>query len=128
MASSRPDGVFYAVTAGDTHSCGLEYKGSVECWGDRTGDGSVFPGVYASRRYVSVDAGSFTTCGLRPTRVIDCWGNEELVDVPRGLYTAMSVGGSFACALRTNTRVVCWGALPELVWEPFNNTVIRPDP
>ena len=123
-----PDGVFYAVTAGDTHSCGLEYKGSVECWGDRTGNGSVFPGVYASRRYVSVDAGSFTTCGLRPTRVIDCWGNEELVDVPRGLYTAMSVGGSFACALRTNTRVVCWGALPELVWEPFNNTVIRPDP
>lgn len=106
--------------------------------------GNLVPDEYAARRYVGVSAGSGFTCALRPAQLIDCWdinggdassidggngdGTDDNLDlgiaprienVPRGLYTAVSAGGTFACALRTNTSVVCWGSSPFAVWDPF---------
>src|SRR5439155_23888382 len=129
---------FTAVTAGDSHSCGLTASGAAYCWGYNgsysgfgpLGDGSVTPrsvpvAVTGDLTFSSVSPGREHTCGLTATGSAYCWGAGGLlgdgssvgsavpVAVTGGLtFSALSAGASRTCGLTATGAAYCWGAGP----------------
>ncbi len=103
---------FKAVTAGDSHTCGLRTDDTITCWGDN-GDGrSLAPG----ESFKAVSAGNLHTCGLRSDDTVTCWGaNYEAhrytgqTNAPGGTFKAVTAGGAHSCGLRTDDTITCWG-------------------
>ncbi len=131
--SSPPGGTLWKISAGMSHTCGLDPEGTVHCWG--CGDGHAHGQCgEPDGPFEMVSAGRFHTCGLRPDGAIECWGcrdaepkaggcecqpasDDEFAgradfgqcDVPEGTYESVSAGGYHTCALGTDGSVVCWG-------------------
>lgn len=123
-----------AITAGNSHACGLALDGVAYCWGDNRlgaekGTRSVrdiprgpvpVPGHH---RFIALTAGFFHTCGLESDGAAFCWGEgwrgqlgngskgDRSIPVPvaGGLRFAMLAAGDATCGLSTNRRVYCWG-------------------
>ena len=107
-----PPPVFVAVSANETHACGLREDGSITCWGS-SGEGQTDtpPGSY---RAVSV--GRTHTCGLREDDRVRCWGNNYggKTDHASGSYSAISAGTAHTCGLYAFSGLLaCWGANQE---------------
>ena len=125
---------FIHITAGDRHSCGIDYDGTSYCWGDNSdgqlGIGPVAGTTRASRvagdfSFVQLSAGAAHTCGVTISDVAYCWGDNsagQLGDsttqdraypapVRNGTNITM-VGAGFAhsCGVRVDGTGVCWGA------------------
>ena len=126
--------VFRAVSAGDTHTCGVTKDNRAWCWGDnfsgQLGDGTtinrVLPTpVAGGLSFRSVTAGRAHSCGITTDSRAYCWGSNN--DGQLGAVTTRSrvgfpiaVGGGLAfrnvsaglahtCAVTTADRAYCWG-------------------
>ena len=124
-----------AVSAGESHTCGLTTTGGAKCWGfnafGQLGDNST-----TSRKIpvdvsgltsgvAKVSAGGNHSCAVTTTGGAKCWGFNafgELGDntntnrkIPVNVFgltsgvAAISAGGTHTCALTTTGGVKCWG-------------------
>jgi alpha-tubulin suppressor-like RCC1 family protein len=119
------------ISAGLTHTCGLDAGGRAWCWGSNAAgelgigaaSGTILhqavqvPGV----TYSSISAGENVTCGISGINLF-CWGaggvgqlgtgGTDSIATPRqvpGAYSAVAVGGTHVCALNTGGQALCWG-------------------
>ncbi len=78
---------FSAITAGSTHTCGIEKTTRLAyCWGwnmyGQLGDGtttdrSTPTAVSGGHAFVSLSGGDIQTCGVASTGTVYCWGNNS---------------------------------------------------
>jgi alpha-tubulin suppressor-like RCC1 family protein len=127
-------GTVISVTAGDSFTCALFAKGTVECWGtmdypmdlvdDRTMK-SLWPVAVADlTNATAISAGAGHVCALIADGTVSCWGNAtykqigrtttsttpELVPGVTGA-TAIAAGARHTCALLADGTVACWGSI-----------------
>ncbi|MCC6387225.1 MAG: hypothetical protein IT302_07585 [Dehalococcoidia bacterium] len=106
--STPPAGAFRSVSAGYTHSCGVEAAGTIRCWGANEHGQSSPP----AGQFQAVAAGTSHTCALRLSGELTCWGLNwsGQTDAPAGVFASISAGGSFNCGLRPDGHLECWGS------------------
>jgi alpha-tubulin suppressor-like RCC1 family protein len=126
------------LALGGVHSCYLEARGAVRCWGGnqfgQIGDATlardaattrVAPTVVAGLAdVVAIDAGAFHTCALSADASVRCWGHDAWgqsggatrEDRPTpteigGLDhpVALALGRQHTCVRQGDRRVVCFG-------------------
>ena len=105
--ANSPVGVFEAVAAGSTHSCGLLADGTVTCWGEGfLGEADPPPG-----QFQSIAAGSHRSCGVTADGTVECWGNDYdgPAEAPAGQFSTVEAGLYHRCGLRLDGTVECWG-------------------
>lgn len=137
--SSRMDGEFSAVHAGDGHLCALETGGALVCWGGPPQRSVPDPpgGEFIEVSAASVGnnrhrPGADYVCGLRADGRVRCWAalfgdgfDFGQADAPEGSFAAVSAGPRHACALDAGGAAVCWGnrevhgAPPAVLRGPF---------
>ena len=127
-----------AIVTGTEHSCALQARGTVVCWGsNRFGqlgdnDSSTAPvatpqAVQGIVDAVAIAAGEFHTCAVLVAGTVRCWGRNQFrqlgdgttqnrpapVTVPGiGIGAAVGVvaGTGYTCILGVRGNVQCWGA------------------
>jgi alpha-tubulin suppressor-like RCC1 family protein len=123
-------GSFQSVEFGDTHTCGIDFDGHLQCWGrcqpalgrDTNCD---LPAPVDERIYQSVSAGSEHTCAISDG-VMYCFGfnsaGELGINAGRGTrdpqeidgfdaWTSVVAATNFTCGLRgPDNEAWCWGA------------------
>jgi alpha-tubulin suppressor-like RCC1 family protein len=100
------------VSAGGTHTCGIESSGSAFCWGDngsgQLGDGTTttrwFPTPVAGNlTFVALVAGGSHTCGITTAGTAWCWGDNSNGQLGDGSTTSRAtpvpVAGGLAFAI-----------------------------
>lgn len=123
------------LVVGARHTCALQARGTVYCWGSngkgQLGDGTTRSVRPAPVRVLGLDdatqiaAGQQATCALRRDGTVLCWGSNTEgqmgdgvmgADRPRpgpvaGLeqVTQLTAGAGHACALLRDETVLCWG-------------------
>lgn len=125
--------VFRAISAGDSHTCGVTTSGSAYCWGEGgqgqlgngTGSSSDVPVlVSGGASFVTVSAGRAHTCGVDASGNALCWGDDSLGQLGTGGagvmqlipvvvagaagFSAISAGDDHTCAI-AGGQVRCWG-------------------
>ncbi|HEX7479428.1 MAG TPA: hypothetical protein VF331_16615 [Polyangiales bacterium] len=125
-----------AVSAGQTHSCGLRAPGALHCWGENlvgqlgTGDGlshSRPTRVGGSSDFRQVACGGDNCCALRGQGALYCWGGNLEGSPGQGdsagaadittpspvaadsAWKQVSVGFAHTCAVREDGALYCWG-------------------
>ena len=127
-----------AVSAGESHTCGIRGTGMLACWGsDEFGQIGNGGGVSASgpsspaqvaknlpTNWKSVSAGGGHTCGIKgSTDRLYCWGDnqygqsvaaseEPLFTAPQlyaGSWKGQDTGHRHSCAIGGDGRLSCWG-------------------
>ena len=100
-------GVFTAVAAGGSHSCGLHGRGIIRCWGNDSWKQAEAP----SGSFNAVSAGSGHSCGLRIDGTATCWGNDDYgqSDAPAGRFGLISAGSLHSCGVLSDGTIACWG-------------------
>lgn len=129
-ADSEP--VFVDIAAGWAHTCALESKGRVWCWGAAVLNGHEADSeepipVSGLDEVKAIFAGPLSTCAVDSVGRAVCWGADfqqsekrgELVDSPQpfeveGLppVTQFAIGYVHICGLSIVGDVVCWGQNP----------------
>jgi alpha-tubulin suppressor-like RCC1 family protein len=126
--------VFYRISSGYDHTCGLTVNGVAYCWGDNssgqlgngtTASASVPTPVSGGLVFARIGAGVEHTCGIANTGAAYCWGGNgsgQLADgtttphltpnaVTGGnLFAELAVGSYHACALTNAGQAYCWGS------------------
>ncbi len=126
------------ISAGDSHSCGLNAVGTAYCWGENgsgqlgngvTGGTSLVPvAVSTGVKFSSIVTGNIHSCALSLSGVAYCWGNNfagrlgdgttfssntpVLVANPAGgpkTYSSISASNGHTCAVSLNSNAYCWG-------------------
>jgi len=121
------------VSGGASHTCELNDRGRVECWGyganGRLGNGSTANSatpveVMGFTNARQLDVGREHACIIDSSNQIRCWGNNNQGQLGDGSTTnrptavavsgisdavAISAGGSSTCAVRSGGQVLCWG-------------------
>jgi alpha-tubulin suppressor-like RCC1 family protein len=129
-----------AISAGGYHTCALNNRGDVRCWGQNT-DGQLGNYSYNNANFAidvaglsygvtAISAGAHHTCAVTTSGGVKCWGsnaqgqlgnntttNTNLpVDVVglNATVTAVSAGGfnsrGHTCALTSGGAIKCWGS------------------
>ena len=121
------------LTAGASHTCGLDAAGEATCWGGNE-NGQIGDGTRADRdravavrsdlKFSTLAAGSKHTCGLAGGGVPLCWGNNlsgQLGDGTRNnetaprtvgggmIFRAIAAGWDHTCGLTASGNAFCWG-------------------
>lgn len=96
---------------GGSHSCALNRRGEVSCWG-LSQDGRI---LAPSDIFLDLDGALNFTCGIAEDSTLDCWGLLEtaggaVIATPTGTFTNISASDDTACATRTAGGVLCWGS------------------
>ncbi|HEY0096116.1 MAG TPA: Ig-like domain-containing protein, partial [Archangium sp.] len=113
------------LSAGATHSCGIDTANRLYCWGaneegqlgDGTHDASSVPRLVAGgRTYTHVSVGTSRSCATATGGDTYCWGAmyQATSDVPARVnapspLTGLSLANTFACALTEAGEPLCWG-------------------
>ena len=133
-AVARDDIQFAAITAGYTHTCGIDTSGIAYCWGGndsgQLGTGSsgdmvsVPTTVSGGLTFTAISAGMAHTCGLTGTGAIYCWGANAYGQLGDGTtasrsapvlvsgalhFKAVAVGDRHTCGVTTDNLAYCWG-------------------
>lgn len=125
---------FTQLSAGGTHTCGLDAQGNAFCWGNNEYGqlGLASPrvvyepvSVQGGHRFRDISAGEHHTCGVRVDGAVLCWGRNENGELGRGNFSAsavptvvaglsgvqdVSAGSSRTCAV-TADGSYCWGRI-----------------
>ncbi len=131
--------VFTAISAGDSHACGLTSAGTTWCWGGNlygqlgigsaTFYGNPTPTAVPGVSFRTLSAGGSHTCGITTAGVAECWGGNssgqlgigtttaypEVISTPTPVSTterfvSLSAGVDYTCALDDTGQAWCWGA------------------
>lgn len=127
------DTTWTAVSAGDTHACGIRAS-QMWCWGQgiegRLGNGGTTASpspvrVGTATDWTAVAAGGTHTCGIRGG-MLWCWGRNtegqlgtgaaganQTMPVQVGTATdweSVALGSAFGCGLRGGAQLYCWGS------------------
>ena len=115
---------FQALSAGNSHTCGLTLDGAVYCWGynsygrlggsaNDTESAPVKVTVAGERIFTSVSAGYGHTCALDASGAAWCWGWAGgfggTAEIAGHVFREISAGVDYTCAIDTNDRAWCWG-------------------
>jgi alpha-tubulin suppressor-like RCC1 family protein len=123
--------VFSALTAGNSHTCGLAESGKAYCWGmgiySQLGDGTSSTNkheptaVAGELVFSALTAGNVHTCGLSEGGKAYCWGSTWVGDGTSGeksvptavagelVFSALSAGYRHTCGLAEDGKAYCWG-------------------
>ena len=127
--SEPPEGVlFKQVSAGKSHSCGVDLEGSVHCWGIQDGGNWDFGQVTLTPTegsYTHVAAGWNHSCAVKDDGGVVCWGigsednltaeqepyeKGQVTGAPtEAAFQAVGAGHSHTCGLKNDGSVECWG-------------------
>jgi alpha-tubulin suppressor-like RCC1 family protein len=126
-----------AVTAGDSHTCGIRHGGKLYCWGwdelAQVGDGdNPIPAIVPRRigtfeDWSNIAAGFGHTCGIRHGGKLYCWGSDSdgqigdgdgdssPVTTPLRIgsfedWNTITAGGVYTCGIRHGGKLYCWGS------------------
>ena len=92
-AAQRPAvSSFRSVDAGWEHACAIGADGDVACWGNS----------YYGQAGLSPKPNGSLNDGKK-------YMSDDVVELPPGLFTALSAGGEHTCGLRTDATLACWG-------------------
>ena len=116
---------FAAISAGDTHTCGLSRAGQLYCWGSNTvgqlGTGDAVPrdlpaAVAGGVTFRSVDAGGAHTCAVGTDGAPYCWGGNDRGQVGNGaaLGGPVPVDGPNPYVVTAPARVAAMGSVASL--------------
>jgi uncharacterized protein YjdB len=126
---------FRALTAGETHTCGITQAGAAYCWGGnrsgQLGDGSTSTAdrdrpvpVSGIQRFSTISAGASHTCAVTTAGKAVCWGRNDAGQLGNGSttsssrpfavaaetsFTAISAGGNHTCGVTVGGESLCWG-------------------
>ena len=128
---------FSAVSAGNSHNCGLAADGRAYCWGDNSWEQLGTRGdllfrsatpvlVSGGRVFRALDAGGDFTCGLTNENAAYCWGSHGAGELGTGdlelftsyvpvavvgghEFTQLASGDLNACGLTGSGEAYCWG-------------------
>src|SRR5438477_4458038 len=113
---------FAAVSAGNSHTCGVTISGAAYCWGrggilgDGTSSDQTSPVPVAGGlrfRMISAYVGPYVdrTCGATGAGAAYCWGATPAPVSGDLTFRAVTAGqGSRACGLTTGGAVYCWNS------------------
>jgi alpha-tubulin suppressor-like RCC1 family protein len=112
-----------ALTAGDSHTCGIASSGLAYCWGQggsgQLGTGGVInvatpTAVQGNTRFTSIAAAGANTCAIAEAGETRCWGGRfgltPVVISGGHLFTLVRLGGNHACGIVADGTAYCWGA------------------
>jgi alpha-tubulin suppressor-like RCC1 family protein len=126
------------ISAGDSHSCGLDATGKAYCWGDNTsgklgngvmgGTSNVPVAVSGTIKFSSIVTGGIHTCGLSVNGNAYCWGDNfagrlgdgttSSFNVPVAVaapttgpenYSSISTSNGHTCVISLDNDAYCWG-------------------
>jgi len=123
------------VSAGSSHSCGVDTSGAVKCWGyngnGQIGDGTTAIATTATQvngltsGAIHVGAGNTHSCAVMSGGTVQCWGDNTYGQLGNGTTTnsptpvsVTGLGGAatkvvagyyHSCALLSDGTVECWG-------------------
>jgi alpha-tubulin suppressor-like RCC1 family protein len=101
---------FRAVSAGESHSCGVTVAGRAYCWGEGWQDKPVE--VASNELFSSISSGKYFSCALAKGSTW-CWSRRNDANMvqmePGMLLEQLSSGPSQSCATARDGRAVCWG-------------------
>jgi alpha-tubulin suppressor-like RCC1 family protein len=126
--------IFSSLTAGGSHTCGIQTSGVPVCWGNNQG-GQLGVGNTVARAeptpivgqlaFIQLSASTFAhTCGILGNGDAYCWGFGELGRLGDGTaaqrnspalvvggiaFTSITAGGGHSCGLTANGTAYCWG-------------------
>jgi hypothetical protein len=109
--SDQPsNSLFLNISAGvGEFSCGINFLGKTECWGDVTFTSAEFP---AQGVLKDIQAGFMHACVHQEDGEVTCAGSGTAANtpVPEGVFQELSVGASHNCGLRESGVAECWGS------------------
>jgi hypothetical protein len=141
---------FAAISAGNSHTCGVTGTGDAYCWGDnfagKLGDETatmrLMPvAVHGGLKFARITAGGQTTCGITTAAAAYCWGQNTFGALGTGggtgpstmpspvagqrAFQTVAAGDSHTCGL-SEGAVFCWGLNygPTPVIVPSTSTII----
>ncbi|MAQ71925.1 MAG: hypothetical protein CL565_06995 [Alphaproteobacteria bacterium] len=124
------------ISAGVSHSCGIQNDGTAWCWGDnsysRLGISSPYNQPVPVRvndggvTWLDISAGDRSSCGIQADGSGWCWGADNYSQIGDGAtstghaepyplddggatWSSISVGEKYACGVQTNGSGWCWG-------------------
>ena len=99
------------LSAGYSHTCGLDTAGAAYCFGRSTENQLVVP---PDRSWALISSGAFHTCGVDANTAEGvCWGNDYdgHTLVPTGhTWTTLSAGRYHTCGITTLGEAYCFGS------------------
>jgi len=125
--------LFRAISAGDSHTCGVTTTGAAYCWGEGV-SGQLGNGVADSSdvpllvsggfSFIAISAGQSHTCAIDTTGNMYCWGDNSMGQLGTGVpgalqltpilvagpggFTSLSAGANHTCAI-ASSQLKCWG-------------------
>lgn len=99
---------FIQVAAGGTHTCGIDARDRLHCWGGN-GDGQAEP---PKGSFTAVASGWKHNCAIDSSGGLHCWGSDDAgqSSPPSGEFGTVSVGRDHSCAIDQSKNLHCWGA------------------
>ncbi len=129
-------GSWRQVTAGGSHSCGLDSSGAIHCWGSNDtgelgsgGGPSTVPVPVEAGEHATLDTGLQHNCVLDPAGARVCWGVNDRTELGNGTsgapvatptviaggpaaWSALALGVYFGCGVGAGAdagKLWCWG-------------------
>ena len=98
---------FKTVSAGGSHSCGVNTDNTVICWGNNEDGQADAP----RGEFKTVTTGRWHSCGVKTDNTVTCWGynRSARADAPDGEFKTVSAGRWLSCGVQTDNTVICWG-------------------
>ena len=98
---------FEQLSAGQSHTCGIDTAGEVACWGIPSNGQTVPPpGTFSE-----VASGWTHTCAINSGGLAECWGSDThgQATPSGGTFAKLSAATYFTCGITTADEIECWG-------------------